>query len=87
MTTYIDTYVGLCSACSLDPTTIWNMRGFVIPSLQEEAQKYRAAASELPVIYLDRQWLEAEAEKLEKACRIALSRCQVLPAQQELFAA
>ncbi|WP_238935329.1 hypothetical protein [Pseudomonas typographi] len=80
-------YIRLCFECSLDRTTLGNMRGMVIPSLQKEAESLRAAIAMVPPVWSCRQELTADAELLERAVRSGLARCQPLPEQQELFAA
>jgi hypothetical protein len=87
MPKYMLDYIRLCFECSLDRTTVGNMKGMVIPRLQQEAVSLRAAIAMVPRVWSCRQELEADAELLERAARSGLARCQPLPEQQELFAA
>ncbi len=87
MPKYMNEYIELCFVCSLDISTVGNMLGLVIPSLQREAAKLREAVEMIPPVFLCRQDLEGDACTLEKAIRAGLQRCKPQPQQQELFAA
>jgi len=87
MPKYMLDYIRLCFECSLDRTTVGNMKGMVIPRLRQEAESLRAAIAPVPKAWACRQDLEADAELLERAVRSGLARCQPLPEQQDLFAA
>ena len=87
MPLYMRQYIELCRSCSMDISTVGNMRGLVIPSLQREAFKLRQAVESVPVVYLCRRALEEDAELLESAINAGLRRCRPQPTQQELFAA
>lgn len=87
MPKYMLDYIRLCFECSLDRATVGNMKGMVIPSLQQKAESLRAAIALVPPVWSCRQELEADAELLECAVRFGLARCQPMPEQQELFAA
>lgn len=84
MPKYMLDYIRLCRECSLDLSTICNMRSIVIPSLQREATAIRGAVSEFAGVFPE---LEQDAELLESAIRAGLQRCTPQPHQQELFAA
>lgn len=87
MPKYMNEYIELCFVCSLDISTVGNMLGLVIPSLQREAAKLREAVETIPPVFLCRHDLEGDAVVLEKAIRSGLQRCKPQPQQQDLFAA
>lgn len=84
MPKYMLDYIRLCRECSLDVSTIGNMRSIVIPSLQREATAIRGAVSEFAGAFPE---LEQDAELMESAIRAGLQRCNPQPRQQELFTA
>lgn len=87
MPKYILDYIRLCRECSFDISTMGNMRSIVIPTLQREADAFRAAANSISPLFLIRQDLEQAANVLESAIRTGIRRCSPQPSQQELFAA
>ncbi|SHM78368.1 hypothetical protein SAMN05216288_4286 [Pseudomonas punonensis] len=84
---WTEDYIDLCHCCVSDPATLANMRDIVIPSLQDLAERYRAAASECPSVFLDWQYLDSKANRLELAIASGRLRCQRQPVQQQLFSA
>ena len=84
MPKFILDYIWLCRECSLDMSTLGNMRSIVIPALQSRAVEIRRAIGLVPQGCPE---LEQDADVLESAIRAGLQRCQSQPEQQELFAA
>ena len=83
MPKYMLDYIRLCRECSLDVSTICNLRSIVIPGLQREATAIRSAVSQFAGAFPE---LEQDAELLDSAIRAGLQRCNPQPGQQELFA-
>lgn len=80
-------YLDLCYCCASDPATTGNMLSVVVPALQEEAAKIRAALTDFPSVWMVWQKLEQEAVELESAIANARQRCHRKPVQRQLFAA